>query len=141
MEGSEEGNTIELSSLEHDMKPVHKMARLMLATDSLDDTDDQPTTLNEAIIDLYLSVKIRKDDESVNETMLNSEREHLQEIDPFVILEYIRNSFDILLNMKMEENKSAPLTAKRGSKYSNNHSVKTGVDTQFSNEQDNNDLE
>jgi len=62
-------------------------------------------SLEEAIIDLYQSIKIRKDSEEPDEDTIYEEKQHLKEIDPFVILEYIRNSFEIIVNMKMEENK------------------------------------
>lgn len=35
--------------------------------------------------------------------MLKQEREKLRDTDPFTILEYIKSSIEILMNMKMEE--------------------------------------
>ena len=54
---------------------------------------------------MYLSVKIRSNEEidAYNEDILQEERERLQETNPFTILEYIKTSIEILMNMKMEE--------------------------------------
>lgn len=62
-------------------------------------------TLEEALIDLYLSVKIRSNEEidAYNEKVLTEERERLQDTSPYTILEYIKTSIEILMNMKMEE--------------------------------------
>ena len=62
-------------------------------------------TLEEALVDLYLSVKIRSNEEidAYNEEILAEERERLRETNPFTILEYIKTSIEILMNMKMEE--------------------------------------
>jgi len=35
--------------------------------------------------------------------MLKQEREKLRDTDPFTVLEYIKSSIEILMNMKMEE--------------------------------------
>ena len=39
--------------------------------------------------------------------MLKQERDKLRDTDPFTILEYIKSSIEILMNMKMEEQKPA----------------------------------
>lgn len=39
--------------------------------------------------------------------MLKQEREKLRDTDPFTVLEYIKSSIEILMNMKMEEQKPA----------------------------------
>lgn len=64
-------------------------------------------TLEEALIDLYLSVKIRSNDEidDYNEEMLTKEREKLRDTDAFTVLEYVKSSIEILMNMKMDEAK------------------------------------
>ena len=36
--------------------------------------------------------------------MLNKERKRLKDVDHFTILDYIKTSIEILMNMKMEEN-------------------------------------
>ena len=58
--------------------------------------------LAEAIIDLYLNVKIRSSEEiqNYNEETLQKERDKLKDVDSFIILDYIRTSVEILLNMK-----------------------------------------
>ena len=38
--------------------------------------------------------------------MLHEERERLKETDPFTVLEYIKTSIEILMNMKMEEHEA-----------------------------------
>lgn len=116
------------------------MARMLLLNESNDATSEEPASLTEAIVDLYLSVKIRKDDEELDESILIEEKENLQSADPFVVLEYIRNSFDILLNMRMEEKKEKWVSLK-GSRNSNDQSAKTAIETQFQSEADNNDYE
>ena len=78
-------------------------------------------TLEEALIDLYLSVKIRSNEEidAYNEKVLQEERERLQDTSPFTILEYIKTSIEILMNMKMEEHQDqmqAAKSKKKGSK-------------------------
>lgn len=42
-----------------------------------------------------------------DESMLKQERDKLRDTDPFTILEYIKSSIEILMNMKMEEQKSS----------------------------------
>jgi hypothetical protein len=37
--------------------------------------------------------------------MLREEREKLRDTDPFTVLEYIKSSVEILMNMKMDEQK------------------------------------
>eukprot|EP00347_Sterkiella_histriomuscorum_P023839 403333209 len=61
--------------------------------------------LIESLIDLYLSVKIRSNDEIDNytEDMLSKERQKLRDTDAYTILDYIKTSIEILMNMKMEE--------------------------------------
>eukprot|EP00831_Metopus_contortus_P071992 TRINITY_DN65739_c0_g1_i1.p1 TRINITY_DN65739_c0_g1~~TRINITY_DN65739_c0_g1_i1.p1 ORF type:complete len:179 (+),score=56.22 TRINITY_DN65739_c0_g1_i1:115-651(+) len=61
--------------------------------------------LKDAIIDLYLNIKIRSNDEIVQFTdeKYDAERIKLCETDLFVILDYIRTTVEILMNMKEEE--------------------------------------
>lgn len=73
--------------------------------------------LKDAIIDLYLNVKIRNSDDVIifklyciflqidnyNEDQLKDERDQLKDTDPFVIIEYIKSSIEILLSLKLEE--------------------------------------
>ena len=41
--------------------------------------------------------------DAYNEEILSEERERLRDTNPFTILEYIKTSIEILMNMKMEE--------------------------------------
>jgi len=62
--------------------------------------------MQEALVDLYLNVKIRSTEEinSYTEAKLDEERNSLKETDPLLLIEYIRASIEILLNMRSEEN-------------------------------------
>jgi hypothetical protein len=51
--------------------------------------------------------------------MLKQEREKLRDTDPFTILEYIKSSIEILMNMKMEEQKPAKSAGKTTFKAGN----------------------
>jgi archaellum component FlaC len=80
-------------------------------------------SLEDALIDLYLSVKIRSNEEvrvianmkidNYNEHVLREERERLKETDPFTVLDYIKTSIEILMNMKMEEHETEQEKGKR----------------------------
>ena len=65
-------------------------------------------TLKEALLELYLSVKIRSDDEIDNytEEQFKKEKEHMREVDGFTLIDYIKSSVEILMNMKIEENEN-----------------------------------
>ena len=73
------------------------------------DTDDDSLhqkTVKEAIIDLYLAIKIRSTEEldAINDGNLHDEKEKLmQQLDSFQILEYIRSSIEIIMNLKIED--------------------------------------
>ena len=62
-------------------------------------------TLKEALLELYLSVKIRSDDEIDNytEEQFKIEKEQMREADGFALIDYIKSSIEILMNMKIEE--------------------------------------
>ncbi len=77
--------------------------------------------VRDAILDLYLDVKVRSNDEvssvvsqcslmfdvqlnGLDEHKLAEERRKLHSVDPKVIVDYIRTSIEILLNLKMEDN-------------------------------------
>ena len=71
-----------------------------------DSPSSELNSLQDAIIDLYMSVKVRTKDQLANleTSQVQEEREALQEIkNPFIVLEYIRASLDIVMNMKQEE--------------------------------------
>jgi hypothetical protein len=70
-------------------------------------------SVEEALIDLYLNLKIRKQEEvfklnnhkieSLNTNAMNQERENLKKTNPLTIIEYIKSSIDILIELKVEE--------------------------------------
>ena len=70
--------------------------------------------VRDAIIDLYLDVKVRSNDEvkpsilrlqlnALNDSVLQDERLKLKSVGTKVIVDYIRSSIEILLNLKMED--------------------------------------
>ena len=62
--------------------------------------------MKEAIIDLYLAIKIRSTEEldQINESNLKHEKQKLlKSCDCFQILEYIRSSIEIIMNLKIED--------------------------------------
>ena len=60
-----------------------------------------------ALIDLYLGVKIRKNDEimNYNNDLLKNERDELlqENHSAITLIDYIKNSIEILINLKNEE--------------------------------------
>ena len=62
-------------------------------------------TLKEALLELYLSVKIRSDDEIDNytEEQFRLEKKQMREVDGFTLVDYVKSSIEILMNMKIDE--------------------------------------
>jgi len=62
--------------------------------------------LHEAIIDLYLQVKVRSNDEidRFGQDQFKKERERLLKFDSLTVLDYIRTSIEILMQLKEEGN-------------------------------------
>lgn len=62
--------------------------------------------MKEALLELYLSVKIRSDEEIDNytEEQFKEEKEQMKNVDGFTLIDYIKSSIEILMNMKIEEN-------------------------------------
>ena len=62
-------------------------------------------TLKEALLELYLSVKIRSDDEIDNytEEQFKVEKAQMRGVDGFTLIDYIKSSIEILMNMKIDE--------------------------------------
>lgn len=60
--------------------------------------------LHEAIIDLYLQVKVRSNDEidRFSQDQLKKERERLLKFDSLTVLDYIKTSIEILMQIKGE---------------------------------------
>jgi hypothetical protein len=77
--------------------------------DNMDGPEDVDTSkMKQALIDLYLSVKIRTNDEIdiYDEEKLSEERKNLQgagKVDCLTLIEYIKLSIEILMNMKQED--------------------------------------
>jgi hypothetical protein len=61
--------------------------------------------LKEAVLELYLSVKIRSDEEidNYNENFFKDEKGQMAHVDGFTLIDYIKTSIEILMNMKVEE--------------------------------------
>ncbi len=70
-------------------------------------------TIEDAIIDLYLNVKIRKQEEvflklifqieNYDESSQEKEKEKLRKASPYTIIEYIKSSIEILIDLKVQE--------------------------------------
>jgi hypothetical protein len=74
--------------------------------DSMIGGKENPKNIKEAIIDLYLAIKIRSTEEldRINDGNLQDEKSKLMEnFDCFQILEYIRSSIEIIMNLKIED--------------------------------------
>lgn len=57
------------------------------------------------MLELYLSVKIRSDDEidNYNENVFKDEKKQLVNLNGFSLIDQIKSSIEILMNMKVEE--------------------------------------
>lgn len=77
--------------------------------------DENYITLKEALLELYLSVKIRSDEEidNYNEDQFKIEKDQMKEVDGFTLIDYIKSSIEILMNMKIEENEHTPKRTKK----------------------------
>ncbi len=67
--------------------------------------EGQIKRLQEQLVDLYLSVKIRSNEEIDNysEELLSKERGKLKDCEAGTLIEYIKTSIEILMNMRLEE--------------------------------------
>ncbi len=63
------------------------------------------TSLREAVLELYLSVKIRSDDEidDYGKDLFQKEKGEMKNIDGFKLIDYIKQSVEMLMNMKMDD--------------------------------------
>ncbi|CDW80775.1 UNKNOWN [Stylonychia lemnae] len=61
--------------------------------------------LRSAVGDLYLSIKqkTRDENETITEQEEREERDIIMSLDPYIVIEYIKSSVDIILNLKFEE--------------------------------------
>ena len=69
-------------------------------------------SIQEAVIDLYLNVKVRKQDDvrtqlikldRFEKNSLEKEKEKLQKTNPILIIDYIKSSLEILIKMKVQD--------------------------------------
>ena len=90
--------------------------------------------VKEAIVDLYLAIKIRSTEEldQINESNLKNEKKKLlRTCDCFQILEYIRSSIEIIMNLKIEDLEKND-QKKTPQSFHNLHSSRLGQDTEMS---------
>ena len=61
--------------------------------------------LREAILELYLSVKIRSDEEidKYNSQMFRKEKLEMKQVDGYDLVDKIKGAIEVLMNMKIEE--------------------------------------
>ena len=61
--------------------------------------------VRKALIDLYLNVKIRSQEEisAMNDEAMDREKQKLESTDTLDIIDYIKHSVEILMHMRMEE--------------------------------------
>ena len=61
--------------------------------------------VRKAIIDLYLNVKIRSQEEiqAMNDDMMDKEKDKLSKVDTLDIIDYIKHSVEILMHMRIDE--------------------------------------
>ena len=105
-------------------------------------SEDYLSQLKNAIIDLYLDVKIRSTEEvllffkrtpvralttclqidAYSEGKFEGERERLVDVDSFIVIDYIKSSIEILMNLKMEEQEGEKKGTRRLDKTLSNYS-------------------
>ena len=90
-----------------DDQPSIAISQAMIDIERNSDSQvDNPRSIKEAIIDLYLAIKIRSTEEldHINDGNLQDEKSKLMNgSDCFQILEYIRSSIEIIMNLKIED--------------------------------------
>ena len=66
--------------------------------------------VKDSLIDLYINVKVRNDTSmiDISSTKLDEEREELQSLDNLDLIEYIKSSVEILVSLKMEDEREEP---------------------------------
>ena len=62
-------------------------------------------SLRQAVLELYLSVKIRSDDEidEYSKDLFEKEKREQDGVNGYDLIDYIKQSIEVLMNMKMEE--------------------------------------
>lgn len=66
--------------------------------------------LRQAVLELFLSVKIRSDEEidAYNKLKFEGEKQELKGVDGYSLIDYIKQSIEMLMNMKMDEQEATP---------------------------------
>ena len=61
--------------------------------------------LKEGVLELYLSVKIRSDEEidNYNENVFLEEKRQMKDVDGYTLIDHIKSAIEVLMNMKVEE--------------------------------------
>ena len=61
--------------------------------------------MKDAIIELYLAIKIRSTEEldNITEEILEEEKIRLESTSGFAVLDYIKTSIEIIMNLKVED--------------------------------------
>ena len=61
--------------------------------------------LKEGVLELYLSVKIRSDEEidNYNEDVFKLEKKQMKNVDGYTLIDHIKSAIEVLMNMKAEE--------------------------------------
>lgn len=65
--------------------------------------DSLPEMLIEAIKELYIDVKLRHKNENLGEDYKNKELEKIKDVNVFKLIEYIKESIDIYVNIKLDQ--------------------------------------
>jgi hypothetical protein len=70
-------------------------------------------------LELYLSVKIRSDEEidDYNKDLFEKEKEELVGVDGYDLIDYIKSSIEVLMNMKMEETDQTDFEKEQNNRY------------------------
>ncbi len=75
--------------------------------------------LRQAVLELFLSVKIRSDEEidAYNKEQFEREKKELVDVDGYSLIDQIKTSIEILMNMKIDENNDDPDDLQARQKY------------------------
>jgi hypothetical protein len=70
--------------------------------------------LREALIDLYINVKVRNDTSinDLNEEKLESEKDQIRHLDGLELIEYIKSAIEVLVSLKEEAENSHDKSSK-----------------------------
>ena len=65
--------------------------------------DSFPEKLIEAIKELYIDIKLKSKCENLQEASKNNQLEKIKDVNVFKLIEYIKESIDIYVNVKLDE--------------------------------------